>query len=572
MRTLPRGVVGLFLSLTLAATASAQVIPSNVTPLNLPTPGTFAVTPVGINDHGVVAVNALCFCPTLYTWDVTHGWTGVDGPYQIASRSINENGAIISMTFQSDHNGGLIWDPSTGFHEMQLGPGVIGLFPTDINDNGVVVGNSWIGPFMYSAAAGPTFLTGIEPRAINNAGTMVGDVPSFADPTELVLREVDGTLRRLSPGSRGQVNDINNAGQAVGWVGTFAGAQGVVWAADGTPTLIPPAGGWFDDEFGLIARVNITAINEHGQAVGWSTTTTPNVYLPFVWDAASGMREIVVPGNSGNILPVDINNNGEVVAVISAFANRGLYFTVPIPTPPPPPDPGYTGTGTNVTATPIDPSTGTSPVGITFGNVTSAGTTTLTTSSTNNPPPPSNFKLGTPSVYYDLTTTATFTGAATVCINYSGVTYSNESQLRLRHLENGVWVDRTVSLDTTAKIICASVTSFSPFVITEPNYVRLTITPGTARRGAQARIEGEIENPSATDAQHVIVEIATDGVCAVTGLKSFPVHLKPGETQAISFPLPVTGQSCPGTYTVTLTVRNGDILIGDSAATLTVVP
>jgi hypothetical protein len=75
--------------------------------------------------------------------------------------------------------------------------------------------------------------------------------------------------------------------------------------------------------------------------------------------------------------------------------------------------------------------------------------------------------LGSPPTYYDLTTTAGFSGTVTVCINYSGVSFTDPSQLKLSHFEGGAWVDRTVSLDTGNRIICASVTSLSPFAVFE---------------------------------------------------------------------------------------------------------
>ena len=103
---------------------------------------------------------------------------------------------------------------------------------------------------------------------------------------------------------------------------------------------------------------------------------------------------------------------------------------------------------------------------LTFETVTEAGITSLTTSETG-PPPPVGFKLGTPPTYFDLTTTATFSGGVTVCINYTGVAFGNEAALRLFHFEPNP-VDVTVSLDTVLNIICGRVTTLSPFVIAEP--------------------------------------------------------------------------------------------------------
>jgi hypothetical protein len=76
-----------------------------------------------------------------------------------------------------------------------------------------------------------------------------------------------------------------------------------------------------------------------------------------------------------------------------------------------------TPVGVNVAVQPVDTTTGTTPIAVTFVNVIQAGTTRLTSGSGSTPP--FNFSLGT-SLDYELTTTATISGAATVCIDYSG--------------------------------------------------------------------------------------------------------------------------------------------------------
>jgi hypothetical protein len=127
-----------------------------------------------------------------------------------------------------------------------------------------------------------------------------------------------------------------------------------------------------------------------------------------------------------------------------------------------------TPTGTSVTVTPEDSGSATSPMDVTFASVTQAGQTTVTLSNTGSPAPP-NFKIGNPPTYYDLTTTATFSGTAAVCINYSGISFTNQSAIRLYHFENGAWVDHTVSVNTTTKTVCGTVASFSPFALFEPS-------------------------------------------------------------------------------------------------------
>ena len=108
----------------------------------------------------------------------------------------------------------------------------------------------------------------------------------------------------------------------------------------------------------------------------------------------------------------------------------------------------------------------TKAVSLTFDSVSASGTTGVTRTNTG-PVPPTGFNLGDPPTYFELSTTAVSSGSVQVCINYSGTSYGNESKLKLFHFEGGKWEDRTVSLDTTNDIICASVTSLSPFAVLE---------------------------------------------------------------------------------------------------------
>ncbi|MGB2714381.1 MAG: DUF1566 domain-containing protein [Vicinamibacterales bacterium] len=123
--------------------------------------------------------------------------------------------------------------------------------------------------------------------------------------------------------------------------------------------------------------------------------------------------------------------------------------------------PTDTSTGANVTVRP-DPN-----VTITFTNVSTGGSTTVVASEVN--PGPATFQfLGK---FYDIRTTAVFTSPVTVCLSYSDADLpagTLETDLRLRHLEGGVWVDVTVSHDLNANIICGQVSSFSWFAVSAP--------------------------------------------------------------------------------------------------------
>jgi predicted outer membrane repeat protein len=105
----------------------------------------------------------------------------------------------------------------------------------------------------------------------------------------------------------------------------------------------------------------------------------------------------------------------------------------------------------------------TAPGGVSItGSVTAAGITTLAPSSAG-PASPAGFSLGNPPSYFTLTTTAAFTFPVTICFNYTGISFGSTPQLF--HFEGGMWVNVTTSVDTVNRIICGSVTSFSPFAL-----------------------------------------------------------------------------------------------------------
>jgi hypothetical protein len=121
-----------------------------------------------------------------------------------------------------------------------------------------------------------------------------------------------------------------------------------------------------------------------------------------------------------------------------------------------------TPTGTNVSVSPVCQQNNTSPVSVTFSDVSQEGGTGVTSSSTGNAPP-GNFQVGNPPVFYDISTSAGYSGEITICINYAGITFSGTP--RLFHFENGAWVDRTTSVDTTTQTVCGTVSSLSPFAL-----------------------------------------------------------------------------------------------------------
>jgi CSLREA domain-containing protein len=117
---------------------------------------------------------------------------------------------------------------------------------------------------------------------------------------------------------------------------------------------------------------------------------------------------------------------------------------------------------TNFVVHPVDPVTLSAPVSLTFSAVTQPGATSVMTSSSG-AAPPSGFSLGSPPIYYNLSTSATFTGSILVCIDYTGITFKKPPELF--HFVGGAWVRVTTSSDATSRLVCGSVTSLSPFAL-----------------------------------------------------------------------------------------------------------
>ncbi len=131
---------------------------------------------------------------------------------------------------------------------------------------------------------------------------------------------------------------------------------------------------------------------------------------------------------------------------------------------------------------------GGTPITVTFDTVIEGGNTALCTGP-HGPPPPSGFALGNPAVYYEINTTAIYSGAIEVCIDYSGISYANENNLKLKHKkESEPWQDVTSSLDTDNDIICGIVDSLSVFAI-----LTSVTSGGGGAVGGTAKMANKIE-------------------------------------------------------------------------------
>jgi Leucine-rich repeat (LRR) protein len=165
--------------------------------------------------------------------------------------------------------------------------------------------------------------------------------------------------------------------------------------------------------------------------------------------------------------------------------------------------------GPEAIVSPIDATTGTTPVTLTFLDVPEDGYTSLETSESG-PPPPTGFQLPDPGVYFELGTTVTYTPPIEICIDYSGYSVSDEANLMIWHYDWGLneWVELTdVTLrDTTNDILCAYAGSLSPFALFEPALdpleqieavsaqVQALIDSGSLNKGQGKALLSKLEN------------------------------------------------------------------------------
>jgi hypothetical protein len=209
--------------------------------------------------------------------------------------------------------------------------------------------------------------------------------------------------------------------------------------------------------------------------------------------------------------------------------------------------------GANGSVAPMAPRSNTSPATVTFTVVTQAGGTGVSTSSTGNAPP-AGFELGDPPVFYDVATSASYTGTIVLCFKYAGITFNG--QPHLFHFQNGAWVDVTISVDALNQIICGSVTSLSPFAIfaaptNQPPVVQTgppQIVEATSPAGALVTLTG-----STTDPDHDPLTLTWREGASVLGI---------GAQINVTLAL--------GVHTPTLTADDGHGAVSTAAVTITV--
>ncbi len=462
---MPRRLVTLGLVLALAAIPAAPAAAGGgYTITDLGTfGGTYSVASA-VNDNGIVVgqaeypngdAHAFLYGGALPLTDLMT----LGGSFSDAT-DVNSNKEVVGDAADSaDHDQSFRW-PGGG--SLQLIPtlGGLGGFALAVNDDGVIVGdaNTATGElhvYMYDgsltdvslllAPLGATFSVVAD---INAAKEVVGQAVLSGFVHARAFRWTPGhqaeLLGTLPGGSEAGARAVNDNGEVVGNSnsGVAADFHAVAWDAAGSITDLGSLGG---------SNATAEGVNEAGQVVGSSSTATTDLHAFLYTGGTMTDLNTLLQGGSPWLLDQanDINETGQIVGGGYIGSEYHAYLLTP-----------NTPAGTNVSVDPVDQTTGTSPITLTFASVTQGGGTTLATSASG-PSPPAGFSLGNPPTYYELSTTASFSGSIEVCIDSTGISFPGPPTLW--HYEGGTWVNMTTSVN--GAIVCGSVTSLSPFAL-----------------------------------------------------------------------------------------------------------
>ena len=272
--------------------------------------------PYGINNLSQVVGNAYKANgeSLAFLWSKSTGLTDIGQlgiPYfgDNASRAnaINDQGQVVGTS----NTEGFLWTKSTGFTII---PGIRsgGVFPSDINNAGQVVGSSGNASngstaFLWSESTGsPTDLTPFGgpyagASAINDMGQVVG---SFNEGRQAFIWNKNTGITDIGKLSQGNSyvfpNDINNSNQVVGYSqiasGDFGSHHAFLWE-DG---VITDLNNLVDDRAG-IELSEARAINNRGQIVGYGSLNGES-HAFLLTPKSSGSKSVPEPDIAWSLL------------------------------------------------------------------------------------------------------------------------------------------------------------------------------------------------------------------------------------------------------------------------------
>lgn len=219
--------------------------------------------------------------------------------------------------------------------------------------------------------------------------------------------------------------------------------------------------------------------------------------------------------------------------------------------------------GTDQTITLGDGDNSMADATITFSNVVAGGTASIV-AAPRDVVLPMGFRFGDPPASFEISTTAQFSGTARVCFFYAEGQFSNEGQLTLIHYVNAAWITEPATIDTIANRVCATVSSFSPFALVEPNHAPVAANDVlTLNHDGWATVDA-LANDHDADADALTITGAAQGSHGVTEVGPLGIRYTPapGYSGSDSFAYTIV-DAFGGTATARVTVAvNGDTTPG----------
>jgi MYXO-CTERM domain-containing protein len=300
-----------------------------------------------------------------------------------------------------------------------------------------------------------------------------------------ILHYANGTWTPQVSGTTSNFYGVRMTSASEGWVvgsgdawrdGQVAHYTGGAWVLE-PPQPADPGSYYFDvDTLGSGAILIVDGLGNHRRYSGGTWSAVPGAGLRGL-DMISSNEGWGV-GSGGTILHYA---NGAWTPQASGTTNNLEGVSMVSPTE------GWAVGGLNSPASLLhyyEPqrSVTLSPSGITlqFENVSSLGNSSATPSSGHLPD--GNFRIISGG-YFDITTTAVFTGGVLVTVPYDPAQVgSYEGGLKLFHWKNNGWEDITVSVDVVNHTITGRTTSFSDFAVMESSS-QPTMTPASSGLG-----------------------------------------------------------------------------------------
>jgi probable HAF family extracellular repeat protein len=233
------------------------------------------------------------------------------------AQGINDNGVVVGYAQFADPTIAFRWQNGTA---TNLGSyNGYAWAPMGVNNGGDIVA-SRVYNGVYHPGSGWTVLPTadyFQPSVINDAGLMGGN-RNVGYAFHAALRKTNGDVVDLDlAGGNGNVEEVNNAGQAAGTHAVFGGARGFFWNG----SALQDIGLLYTPTPGYNTYSGAEGINALGQVVGYSDTSPANI-TP---GCLSGSRHAVLYSN-GTLTDLNLvigTGSGWCLQYASAINDRG---------------------------------------------------------------------------------------------------------------------------------------------------------------------------------------------------------------------------------------------------------